>query len=188
MSREIILSSLYSFTPESKEKERTLNDMIKFINNNEDCFSRRNIAGHVTGSAWLTSGDSVLLTHHKKLNKWLQLGGHCDGDPDVFGVAKREAIEESGILDIYPNSREIFDIDIHYIPSNAKEKGHYHYDVRYHFETAQKKYTVSHESNDLRWFSIEELMSGDYEFVESVQNLIDIWLSRVHPAYKQVAR
>ena len=58
----------------------------------------------------------VLLMHHTKLDKWFQLGGHCDGDPDVINVAIKEASEESGIKNIKPLSLEIFDIDIHLIP------------------------------------------------------------------------
>lgn len=172
---ENILSALYAFNPVNKEKEEILNKMITFIKTDEHCFCRENRHGHFTGSAWLTNNNHVLLTHHKKLKKWLQLGGHCDGDPDVFSVARREAIEESGIAEVYPCGSEIFDIDIHLIPANAKEDQHYHYDVRYHLETSRREYTVSHESNELRWFSREELKSGDYKFVDSVQHLINIW-------------
>ena len=64
-----------------------------------NCFERDCWAGHVTGSAWLVdpSGRDVLLTHHRKLGIWLQLGGHSDGDPETAAVALREAEEESGL-------------------------------------------------------------------------------------------
>jgi len=63
------------------------------------CFERDCWRGHITGSAWLVNGAGthVLLTHHRKLKMWLQLGGHSDGDPDTASVALREATEESGL-------------------------------------------------------------------------------------------
>jgi 8-oxo-dGTP pyrophosphatase MutT (NUDIX family) len=58
-----------------------------------DAFQRTHLPGHITGSSWIIdpSGESVLLTHHAKLNKWLQPGGHADGDEDIISVAMREA-------------------------------------------------------------------------------------------------
>src|SRR5689334_8610797 len=66
-----------------------------------DAARRERTAGHLTGSAWLVSadGERVLLTHHRKLDRWLQLGGHADGDADLARVALREAEEESGLAD-----------------------------------------------------------------------------------------
>ena len=65
-------------------------------------FERSHPPGHFTGSAWLVSADGarVLLTHHRKLGRWLQLGGHADGDADLAQVALREAEEESGLVDL----------------------------------------------------------------------------------------
>lgn len=93
-----------NFQEEIENKER----MIKFLENcqnsknSQNPFSRTTIEGHFTGSALLLNSDKskFLLMHHKKLNKWLQLGGHCDGDSNVLAVAIKEAQEESGILDI----------------------------------------------------------------------------------------
>ena len=83
-----------------------------------NCFERTCWAGHITGSAWLVdaSGEQLLLTNHRKLKMWLQLGGHSDGDANTSGVAYREAVEESG-LKVALLSEEIFDIDIDMTPS-----------------------------------------------------------------------
>jgi len=58
-------------------------------------------SGHITASAWVVdrAGTMALLTHHRKLGRWLQLGGHADGDPDVRRVALREAMEAAAHRD-----------------------------------------------------------------------------------------
>src|SRR5438309_2052483 len=72
-------------------------DTIHFVETHEDCLLRSCVPGHLTGSAWIVSPDRArtLLTHHHKLDKWLQLGGHADGQDDLAAVALREAREES---------------------------------------------------------------------------------------------
>ena len=71
----------------------------RFVEQYPQCFDRSLTVGHITGSAWLLdpSSKQLLLTHHKKLDIWVQLGGHSDGDPDTRSVALREAEEESGL-------------------------------------------------------------------------------------------
>ena len=103
-------------------------------------------------------GSQVLLTHHRKLDRWLQLGGHADGDPDVFAVALKEAREESGLSDFEAVIEGIFDLDIHPIPARKSDPEHLHYDVRYLFRaTGATDYVVSDESHDLRWVPLDEV-------------------------------
>jgi hypothetical protein len=96
-----------------------------FIAAQPECLWRSCVPGHLTGSAWVVSPDRrrVLLTHHRKLDKWLQLGGHADGDPDLAAVAQREAHEESGLMGIRLLSPEVFDVDRHWIPERKGELG-----------------------------------------------------------------
>ena len=120
-----------------------------------DCFDD----GHVTGSAWVvdSGGTRVLLTHHRKLGKWLQLGGHSDGEPDPLAVALREAREESGLA-VQPISKAVLDIDIHTIPASKGDPAHLHYDVRFALRAASSEpLRVSLESIDLAWIEIEDL-------------------------------
>ena len=131
----------------------------QFILKNKTCFNRELEKGHITGSCFLLNTDfsKSLFTHHKKLNKWLQLGGHADGDYDILNVAIKEAKEESGIPLIKPLSEEIFDLDIHFIPENQKEKAHLHYDVRFLLQVEEEiPYSVSSESFDLKWISLDQ--------------------------------
>jgi 8-oxo-dGTP pyrophosphatase MutT (NUDIX family) len=123
------------------------------------CFERDCWRGHVTGSAWLVdrTGTRVLLTHHRKLGRWLQLGGHSDGDRDPLRVACREAEEESG-LRVMPISTDLFDLDIHRIPARGAEPTHLHFDLRYALRVVgSDRYISGDESHALAWVAIAEL-------------------------------
>jgi 8-oxo-dGTP pyrophosphatase MutT (NUDIX family) len=133
--------------------------MLQFLVRYENCFERSLEVGHVTGSAWLLNADhsKALVMHHTKLDRWFQLGGHCDGNHDVLAVALKEAGEESGMVHIQPVSQEIFDIDIHLIPPKGNLKAHYHYDVRFLLEAAGNETVMGNcESKELRWIGPNE--------------------------------
>lgn len=143
-------------------------------------FERTHATGHFTGSAWLVSadGERVLLTHHRKLGRWLQLGGHADGDADLARVALREAEEESGLLDLVVQE-SIFDIDRHAIPARADEPEHWHYDVRYVVRaTGNESFAVSEESLALAWKPIREL-ADDPQGDASLQRMARKWRARM---------
>lgn len=141
------------------------------------CFERSLVRGHVTGSAWLLSPDEkcVLLTHHKKLGRWLQVGGHADGHSDALEVALREAREESGIDEIVPFSTEILDIDIHEIPERPGEPAHLHYDVRFVLRALSDACVPSDESHEIRWVPIDDLESRTTS--PSITRMRDKWLA-----------
>lgn len=131
------------------------------------------IGGHITASAFILSPDltSVLLTHHKKLNIWIQLGGHCDGVADAAYVARKEGYEESGLARLVQLSDEVFDLDIHQIPETPKEPAHLHYDVRFLFRADAGDIAISDESHDLRWVGLSEL--GSYTQEASVLRMVE---------------
>lgn len=156
MHRNQLLTLLNHYVPHDQQELQFKQEMISFIQQYKNCFERSLDIGHITASAWLLNNDKTkaLLMHHAKLNKWFQLGGHCDGNPDVLGVALKEAQEESGINTIVPLSETIFDIDIHLIPANSREKEHYHYDVRFLLQITSNEHVVQNsESKELKWIS-----------------------------------
>lgn len=160
MHREYIIQQLTAYRSIWKNESAMAQRFIDFITANPDCFNRELKTGHVTGSAWVVNqaGSHVLLTHHKKLDKWLQLGGHADGDPDILRVARREVQEESGLEMFETLGNQIFDIDAHLIPEHGNEPGHYHFDIRYAMQSGEcETYVVSDESHDLNWVRIEDV-------------------------------
>jgi 8-oxo-dGTP pyrophosphatase MutT (NUDIX family) len=145
---------LEQYFPTDPEEINCKKRMLDFLANHPNCFERSFQLGHFTASCWLMNavGDKALLMHHKKLDRWLQLGGHADGNSNLLDVAIREAQEESGIEKIVAVSPTIFDIDIHPIPSNAKEPEHEHFDVRFLLQTQESDdFKKNDESHALMW-------------------------------------
>jgi 8-oxo-dGTP pyrophosphatase MutT (NUDIX family) len=167
MHREQILRLLDSYPIIYDSDQAQMERVKRFVQANPRCFERSLAEGHLTGSAWIVSPDRshVLLTHHHKLDRWLQLGGHADGDPDIFAVARREAREESGLEHIRPLSPRIFDIDVHGIPARSGLPGHYHYDIRFIFEAdPTAPLVVSNESKDLAWMALAAITALDFDW------------------------
>ena len=160
MHRQWLLERLSDYRPMEDGDRSALERFFEFVRSEPTCFERELKIGHITGSAWIVdpTGTRVLLTHHRKLGFWLQLGGHADGESDVLEVALREAREESGLPDIRPISEAIFDLDIHPIPARGDEPRHFHYDVRFALQVhGSTEFVISPESLDLAWIDIENL-------------------------------
>ncbi len=176
MHREPLIELLEEYGKRHPEEGGVIGGFLDFVRSEPQCFERTLAKGHITGSAWIVSedGGEVLLTHHRKLDRWLQLGGHADGDADVLAVALKEAREESGLEDFEPLGGGIFDLDIHPIPARKDEPEHLHYDVRFVLRaTGPTAYTVSEESHDLRWVRLEEVVGLTEE--KSMLRMVRKW-------------
>ena len=159
-SRQTLLDELHAYVP-ADAREATMRDrIIAFVGAHCDAFERALAIGHVTASAWIVdpARTRALLTHHRKLGKWLQLGGHADGDPDVRRTALREAQEESGLTSLRFVHERIYDLDVHPIPARPGEPAHDHYDVRFALEAdPNEPLVVSAESKELAWIPLDAL-------------------------------
>jgi 8-oxo-dGTP pyrophosphatase MutT (NUDIX family) len=161
------------------EQARVRDDIVAFIDAHpEDAHRRTCRAGHLTASALVIDarGERALLTFHKKLCRWLQLGGHCDGDANLPGAALREAREESGIEELTIDPSPL-DVDVHGIPPHGDDPAHLHLDTRFRvFAGPGACERMSAESLDLAWFSasdVERLETDD-----SVRRLFRIAFAR----------
>ena len=160
---------LEAYLPRDAEQARFRREMLEFLEAHpEDAHRRSCVPGHLTASSVVVdrSRGRALLTHHKKLERWLQLGGHCDGDSNLPAVALREAREESGLDELVIDPR-IVDLDIHVIPARPGsgpgrpgEPEHLHLDARFLIHApAGARETASAESHRLAWISPAELES-----------------------------
>ena len=167
--------TLAAFLPRDEEQARAQDRILEFIGRHpEDAHRRSCVEGHLTASVllWNSTHTKVLLHHHRKLGRWLQFGGHCDGDANLLGCAWRELVEESGIE---PESISPIpvDLDIHAIPAHGEEPRHLHYDVRFLAQAGPGALAAcSEESLELRWVSPSEAATLDLD--DSVQRLLGL--------------
>jgi 8-oxo-dGTP pyrophosphatase MutT (NUDIX family) len=153
---------------------------LALLEDAHDPFVRGRLDGHFTGSAWLVSADGArtLLTHHRKLQRWLQLGGHADGDRDLALVALKEAEEESGLPGLALEDGALFDLDRHWIPERQDVPGHWHFDARYVVRAgADEAFAVSAESLALAWRPIAGLLA-EPDLDPSLRRMAGKWLAR----------
>jgi len=160
MDKRKLVQKLAVYESQYSEERSFIPRFISLLTNFHNCFSRSLITGHMTASAFIIDPERkyALLTHHKKLNRWLQPGGHADGNEEILDVAWKEAREETGLASLSLFTEDIFDIDIHQIPASNGAMAHFHYDIRFLF-TAEPKETlrVSDESHDLAWIGISRI-------------------------------
>lgn len=177
MDRHALRSQLAELNLTKRPAEAPFRDqMIALLDAELQCFHRSCFPGHFTASAFVVSADGsrALLNHHRKLDRWLHFGGHCDGDENLVRVAQREALEECGIEGLIVASSRPFDLDVHPIPAHGNEPEHLHYDVNFVLIAPEGAVeTISPESVELRWFSPEEMRA--LPLVESMQRIVRKW-------------
>jgi len=173
----LLAAQLADYQQRWPDETETVRAFLDLLQDAQDPFLRERLAGHFTSGAWLVSADGarILMTHHRKLERWLQLGGHADGDRDMARVALKEAQEESGLPGLSVEGDTIFDLDRHWIPERKEVPGHWHYDVRYVVRAGEdERYVVSEESHDLAWRLISDVAS---DTDESMSRMARKWLA-----------
>ncbi len=161
--RAALALSLERLAPADEKEARDRERILAFVHSYAQPFDRGIAEGHLTGSAVTVSSDAkhVLLLHHRKLDRWLQPGGHGDpGERTGEEVALREAFEETGIegLRLHPTARRPFDLDVHEIPARGNEPAHQHLDLRY-LVVAPPRAEIAPDLSELhaiRWVAWDE--------------------------------
>lgn len=146
------------------DAERHRRAILDFVDAHSDSLHRSCRTGHLTGSALVLdpAGQRMVLLHHRKLRRWLQPGGHCDGDANLAAVALREASEETGIdgLAVHP---EPIDLDVHEVDTPG-DGPHLHLDVRFLvIAPAGAEPPGNHESTAIEWAQVDDLDSFDLD-------------------------
>jgi 8-oxo-dGTP pyrophosphatase MutT (NUDIX family) len=155
--------------------------VLDFVDRHPDALHRSCVEGHFTGSALVVEEGTgrILVLFHRKLQRWLQPGGHADGDANLAAVALREATEETGIDGLRVDPRPI-DLDIHRVEPPG-EAPHDHLDVRYLVVAPRgARAEGNHESEDLRWVSLDEL--GGFGVDEGTVRMARTGLARLAEA------
>lgn len=193
MDRESLLGLLAEYVGRHPNEQSTVDRVCRLLRERENAYERDCfVPGHITTSAWIVSRESgkTLFTHHRKLDRWLQLGGHADGETDVLASAIREAEEESGLKGFAAlpivGGPTILDVDVHVIPERGAEPAHEHHDVRFLLAVSEEQPILhqQQESHAVRWFSQEEVQAHfDEESVLRMGRKASIWLEneRVGP-------
>jgi 8-oxo-dGTP pyrophosphatase MutT (NUDIX family) len=159
-----LVASLRRHVPADEEEARDRDRILAFVLRHERPFDRGILEGHLTGSAITVSADGsrVLLLHHRKLDRWLQPGGHGNpGETTGEEVALREAFEESGLRGLrpHPTAPRPLDVDVHDIPARESEPAHEHLDLRYLVVTPEGAMVAPDlaELHEIRWVPWDEV-------------------------------
>jgi 8-oxo-dGTP pyrophosphatase MutT (NUDIX family) len=158
-----VLEELSSYRPAAEGERESLARIEELLRRAADPFTRDH-RDHITGSAVVArpDGSAFLMVFHKRLQRWLQPGGHVEsGDASVLATALREAREETGVAALeIANGGRILDLDVHPIPATAKRPAHVHHDLRY-LLTTRADATIAEplEIEKVGWFSIEEALA-----------------------------
>lgn len=159
--QELLLHELDGYRgadPTEEEHRRTIRALVA---SDPLWWHRDTLPGHVTASAFVVSTDlgSVLLHHHRRLDRWLQFGGHDEGEQHPAKAVLRELEEESGLQHVsFFGHPVFFDLDVHPIPATGSMPAHRHLDVRYLMvaDRDQDLRPAEGESQRLRWFPVAE--------------------------------
>jgi 8-oxo-dGTP pyrophosphatase MutT (NUDIX family) len=152
LDRELLIKTLTSYVSDFREEHDYIPAFLELLKHPR-AYYRDHLPGHITASALIVDekAEHILLLHHKKLNRWLQPGGHADGDENIIDVAKKEVTEETGLQKFVVHSG-VFDVDIHNIPGRPDFPEHRHFDIRFLFQTKGKaELMINEESNAFKW-------------------------------------
>jgi 8-oxo-dGTP pyrophosphatase MutT (NUDIX family) len=156
-----LLEELRSYRASDAAEAQHQRDILDLLSYGLEPFSRGQfVPGHVTASCFIVDPPAkrVLLHHHRRLGRWLQMGGHIEAGETARSAALREGAEESGLKDLELMTDGVFDIDVHTIPSANGEPDHVHFDVRYVARTMRPDSIImsAAESNELAWAGLDE--------------------------------
>lgn len=173
-----IVKSIAAYRPINEQEERDKEQILSFIEKNEDAFFRENLTAHMTASAWVVNParDKVLMVYHRIFDSWSWTGGHADGERDLLSVALREVREETGISHLRPVTEDIFSLEVLTVDGHEKRgeyvPSHLHLNVTYLVEADDRDFlrVCPDENSGVRWFTPEDALKASTEpwFVERI--------------------
>ncbi len=172
---EELYKQLLEYEPYDENEKCDKEVILKFMENNDDVLTRENKIAHFTTSAWITNHDrtKILMIYHNIYNSWAWIGGHADGDSNLFRVVKKEIEEETGLTNVKPLIDGICGLNIITVDNHIKRgkyvNSHLHFDIEYVFEASEEDYIriKEDENSDIKWINIEEV--NDYSTEEKMK-------------------
>lgn len=166
-----IYNKINNYKPFDEKEANDKEVMLEYIKNTEDVLTRENKIAHFTASAWITNKErtKILMIYHNIYNSWSWVGGHADGEENLFKVAKKEAEEETGLTNITPLTEDIFGLNIitvfNHIKRGKQVNSHLHFDLAFVFEADEKDLIriKEDENSGIDWIPIEKVIASSTE-------------------------
>lgn len=163
-----LTQSIQSYIPCNEQEENDRNVMLRLLKTQDNILTRENQTVHFSASSWLVNKEhtKVLMIYHNIYNSWSWTGGHADGEADLLAVAKREAMEETGVKNIREVSDQIFSLEILTVNGHIKHGGyvpsHLHLNVTYLLETDEQEVlrVKPDENSGVRWFALDDALKA----------------------------
>lgn len=166
-----LLDEIKNYMPTNEQEQRDKEQMLAFMQENDNCLSRENAIAHFTTSIWTVNKErtKTLMVYHNIYNSWSWIGGHADGNENLSEVALRELQEETGVKNARLVSDEIFSIETLTVDGHIKKGAyvpcHLHFNVTYLAETDEAEVLVVKEDENqaVKWFSFEDALEASTE-------------------------
>ena len=172
-----IKEQILNYIPFNEQEERDKKLLLEWLSE-PDVFERKNERAHFTASAWVVNPErtKVLMIYHNIYDSWAWMGGHADGEENLFAVAEREAKEESGITDIKAISEEIASVEILTVSGHEKHgkyvPSHLHLNATYFFEAPEEQElsVKPDENSGVMWIELDDIKNKSTEkwFIERI--------------------
>ena len=166
-----IYEEIARYEPFNEQEMRDKQEILRFLERNDDAFLRQNRIAHMTASAWVVNPgrDKVLMVYHKIYDSWSWTGGHADGEEDLLAVALREVTEETGVTHVRPVSKDIFSLETLTVDGHEKRgeyvPSHLHLNVTYLLEAddTEALRVCEDENKGVAWFGLDEALQASTE-------------------------
>ncbi len=166
--KQNLINALQIYVPYNEQEERDRDIMLQLLKTQENILERENQTAHFSASSWLLNKEhtKVLMIYHNIYHSWSWTGGHADGEANLLEVAKREAMEETGIKNITTVSDEIYSVEILTVDGHVKRgsyvPSHIHLNVTYLMEADEQEVlrVKPDENSGVKWFFLDEALKA----------------------------
>ncbi len=166
-----LFDKIKNYIPTNEQEQRDKEQMLEFMQTNDNCLYRENTVAHFTTSIWTVNKEctKTLMVYHNIYDSWSWIGGHADGEENLSEVALRELWEETGVKNARLVSDEIFSIETLTVDGHIKKgvyvPSHLHFNVTYLAEADENEMLVVNEDENqaVKWFTFDEALEASTE-------------------------